>query len=126
MYRLLNFFKPFGEIVKNTRRHLWEFGSKMVQKINEIEALAYLYHEAGREAVLKNQVLKKDGNPIGKIKFIEWEELPEDAKEGRRIQARFLIKLLDIRSKSIFTTDWKINGALHVLSPHVIMKDNFP
>lgn len=57
---------------------------------DDIEELAKLLHESGREAVLNNKVVKKDGNPIGKIIFIEWDELPENAKEGRRIQARFL------------------------------------
>jgi len=62
----------------------------------EKEELAKLLHEAGREAVLKNKVLKKDGAPIGQIKFIEWDELNEDAKEGRRIQARYLLERLSI------------------------------
>ena len=56
-----------------------------------IDELAKLLHEAGREAVLANKVLKKDGNPIGQITFIEWDDLPENAKEGRIIQARFLL-----------------------------------
>ena len=56
------------------------------------ELLAKALHEAGREAVMNNKVLKKDGAPIGKIIFIEWDNLPEHAKEGRRIQARFLLE----------------------------------
>lgn len=66
----------------------------------DTETLAKLLHEAGREAVLTNKVVKKDGNPIGQIKFIEWDELKEEAKEGRRIQARFLLDKLEI-----FTTE---------------------
>jgi hypothetical protein len=57
-----------------------------------IENLARNLHEAGRAAVLSNMVVKKDGAPIGKIKFLEWSEITEDAREGRRIQARFLLE----------------------------------
>ena len=62
-----------------------------MKKIVE-EELAKLLHEAGREAVLKNKVLKKDGSPLGLIKFIEWDDLPEVAREGRRIQAHYLLE----------------------------------
>ena len=56
-----------------------------------IEKLAKELHEAGRQAVLANKVVKKDGAPLGQIKFLEWDELSEDAKEGRRIQAQYLL-----------------------------------
>lgn len=58
----------------------------------KIEELAKSLHEAGREAVLTNKVIKKDGAPLGQIKFLEWDEIDEDAREGRRIQARFLLE----------------------------------
>lgn len=60
----------------------------------EVEELAHILHESGREAVLLNKVHKKDGAPLGQIVFKEWDEISEDAREGRRIQARFLIKHL--------------------------------
>ena len=54
-----------------------------------VEALAMILHEAGREAVEKRVLVGKDS----KIKeFLEWDEIDEEAKEGRRIQARYLIK----------------------------------
>ena len=59
-----------------------------------IETLAKLLHEAGREAVLANKVHKKDGAPVGQIVFVEWDQLSDDAREGRRIQARYLNKVL--------------------------------
>jgi hypothetical protein len=65
------------------------------------EELACVLHEAGREAVLNNKVLKKDGAPAGKIKFVEWEDLPEDAKEGRRIQARYLLQKFPCLERSL-------------------------
>lgn len=57
-----------------------------------VDELAKALHEAGRQAVLNNKVVKKDGAPIGQIKFIEWNELTADAKEGRKIQAEYLLK----------------------------------
>jgi len=59
--------------------------------IMNVETLAKILHEAGREAVLKNKVVKKDGAPLGQIKFLEWNELTVDAQEGRRIQARYIL-----------------------------------
>lgn len=59
-----------------------------------VEALAKLLHEAGREAVLANKVHKPDGAPVGQIVFKEWHEISEDAREGRRMQARYLLARL--------------------------------
>lgn len=64
-----------------------------------IEDLAKELHEAGRQAVLANKVVKKDGAPLGQIKFLEWNEITEDAREGRRIQARYLLSKFDITNK---------------------------
>jgi len=60
----------------------------------EIEELAKALHEAGREAVLKGKTVAKsmpEMNLQAPPKFLEWNEITEDAKEGRRIQARYLI-----------------------------------
>ncbi len=54
----------------------------------DIEFLAKDLHEAGREAVEKKAVV----NPNTHNHFLEWNELKENMKEGRRIQARFLLK----------------------------------
>ncbi len=66
------------------------------RRINDPEILARLLHEAGREAVLQNKVVKKDGAPLGEIKFIEWTELSADARDGRIIQARYLLERYDL------------------------------
>jgi len=44
-------------------------------------------HEAGREAVAQAATL----NPNVQKGFVEWPDLPEHAREGRRIQARYLL-----------------------------------
>jgi len=58
-------------------------------KVNDF---AKILHEAGREAVLGNKVHKKDANPI----FKEWSEISEDAREGRRIQARYILARFNV------------------------------
>lgn len=73
-----------------------KFADLMAKRITDVESLAKELHEAGREAVLKNKVLKPDGAPIGEIKFKEWNEITEDAKEGRRIQAKYLLDKFQI------------------------------
>jgi hypothetical protein len=55
----------------------------------QIESLARILHEAGREAVARALVLNKV--PGGQA-FVEWDQLPEHACEGRRIQARYLLE----------------------------------
>jgi len=57
--------------------------------INSVEKLAQDLHEAGREAVEKAMVVAK--LPQYR-RFLEWDEIDEDAKEGRRIQACWLLK----------------------------------
>ncbi len=66
-----------------------------------IDTLARDLHEAGREAVLANKVHKKDGAPVGKIVFKEWDEIDEDAREGRRIQARYLVRVYRMFRRTI-------------------------
>ena len=52
----------------------------------DAEFLAKELHEAGREAVEKGTTV----NPAGD-KFLEWDEITEEAREGRRIQAKYLL-----------------------------------
>ena len=68
----------------------------------KIERLAHELHEAARGAVLSNKVHKKDGAPVGQIIFKEWHEISEDAREGRRIMARYLAKRYNISIKPGF------------------------
>lgn len=66
---------------------------KTIPKILSIEDLAKELHESGREAVEKRKVVVK--NPKF-AKFLEWDEITEDAREGRRIQARYLCRNFNI------------------------------
>ena len=53
------------------------------------EQLAIRIHEAQREPVAKGKTLTRAlGNEP--YPFIEWDDLPEQAKEGRRMQAEYL------------------------------------
>lgn len=55
----------------------------------QIEDLAKLLHESGRGAVARNLTLNREelARP-----FVEWPDLPDYAREGRREQARYLIQ----------------------------------
>lgn len=63
--------------------------------MDKLEELAYDLHEAGREAVAKNAMV----NPNTHSRFLEWDELEEYMREGRRIQARYLLSRYDISLK---------------------------
>ena len=82
--------------------------------MTNIEALAKHLHEAGRAAVLSNKVIKKDGAPLGQIKFLEWDEISEEAREGRRIQAQWLLSHYYILSKTDDMPGLKPNVWYHV------------
>lgn len=84
---------PDQELPSNFSGCLCDFVKHYIEhELEDVEVLAKDLHESGREAVLTNKVVKKDGSPVGQIHFKEWDELTEDAKEGRRIQARYLLK----------------------------------
>jgi hypothetical protein len=53
-----------------------------------IEEFAMLLHESAREAVARNLLLNRD--EFARV-FVEWPDLPDHAKEGRREQARYLV-----------------------------------
>lgn len=53
----------------------------------DVELFAIALHEAGREAVNAGATV----NPTGE-RFLEWDEVSEQAREGRRIQARQILK----------------------------------
>lgn len=57
----------------------------------DVEHLAHLLHEAGRAAVMAGATVAQEHHKDKSFPFIEWEDLTEHAKEGRRIQARFLL-----------------------------------
>lgn len=64
-----------------------------------VEALAHDVHEAGRAAVEQGATLAQQVEVAGQTytrRFVEWAELPEHAREGRRIQARYLLARYDL------------------------------
>ena len=65
----------------------------------DVEKLAKELHEAGREAVEKGNTVAagKFGDPSRK--FLEWGEISESAREGRRTQARYLLGRFVITEK---------------------------
>lgn len=73
--------------------------NKEVKKEMEIEKLAKELHEAGREAVLKKKTVVASLGLKTPSKFLEWDEIHEDAKEGRRIQARYLLAKYKIEER---------------------------
>lgn len=63
-----------------------------------VEKMAADLHEAGREAVLKGQTIAREqGMPV--IPFTEWDDCSENVKEGRRVQARWLLAKYTITVK---------------------------
>ena len=59
--------------------------------VEDTEILAKEIHEAGRKAVEIGAAV----NPTG-CHFIDWDDLSDAAREGRRIQARHLINRFNI------------------------------
>jgi hypothetical protein len=57
-----------------------------------VEELARELHEAGREAVEKGATVAADHHGEKARTFLGWEEITENAREGRRIQARYLLE----------------------------------
>jgi len=65
----------------------------------EIEDLAKELHEAGREAVEKGATVASDKFGEKTRTFISWNDITENAKEGRRIQSRYLLNKYNITLK---------------------------
>ncbi len=57
-----------------------------------IEDLAKELHEAGREAVEKGATVASDKFGEKTRTFMGWDEITENAREGRRIQAKYLLE----------------------------------
>lgn len=66
------------------------------RRVSDVETLARWLHEAGRAAVLANQVV----NVVPGQGFQEWDALPERGREGRRIQARWLLERFAITRRT--------------------------
>jgi len=56
-----------------------------------VEDLAKELHEAGRAAVESGATVAADKFGETARKFMEWDEISESAREGRRIQAKYLL-----------------------------------
>lgn len=63
----------------------------------ELEMLAMELHEAGRAAVEAGATVAAEKFGEKTRKFLEWDELTEPAREGRRIQARYLLERFEIK-----------------------------
>lgn len=69
------------------------------QKQVDTEALAKELHEAGRSAVEQGATVAAENLGDKARTFMEWDEITETAKFGRRIQAIYLLQKYDIREK---------------------------
>ena len=58
----------------------------------DIEQLAKELHEAGRDAVEKGATVAADKFGEKTRVFMGWDEISENAKEGRRLQAKYLLE----------------------------------
>lgn len=59
-----------------------------------VESFAKMLHESGREAVERGCTVAAE-NGLPKI-FLDWNEVSENVREGRRIQARWLMGRIDM------------------------------
>lgn len=65
----------------------------------DVETLAKELHEAGREAVKAGATVAQEHHKDEVHSFIEWNDLTEHAREGRRIQARYLLAKYKIEQR---------------------------
>lgn len=67
----------------------------------DVEKLARELHEAGRAAVEAGQTVAHGKFGEKARKFIEWGDLDEAAREGRRVQARYLLGRYDVTPRAV-------------------------
>jgi hypothetical protein len=60
-------------------------------QLNAVETLARELHEAGRAAVESGKTVAAEKFGDQSRRFLSWHEITEPAREGRRIQARYLL-----------------------------------
>lgn len=63
---------------------------------SDVETLAKELHEAGHEAFMAGVTVAQEHHEDKVFPFIEWDDLTEQAKDGKRIQARYLIGKFNI------------------------------
>lgn len=66
----------------------------------DMETIAKELHEAGRAAVERGATVAADKGDQSRH-FIEWDDITENAREGRRIQALYLLNKYDVVPKVI-------------------------
>ena len=90
---------PIVEAVKNF--HPWrpQCAEQAPADTMDIEILAKALHEAGRAAVEAGNTVAAEKFGEQTRKFIEWDEMTEVAREGRRIQARYLLERYTIEPR---------------------------
>jgi len=71
----------------------------------DLETLSKALHEAGREAVEKGATVAADKFGEQSRIFLGWNAISESAREGRRIQARYLLERF-----FIFPKDSNLSG----------------
>jgi hypothetical protein len=66
-----------------------------------VEELAMALHEAGRSAVEAGQTVAHDHHGEKSKRFLGWDEITENAREGRRVQARWLTERFSINPRPL-------------------------
>ena len=80
------------------------------------ESLARMLHEAGRKAVEAGNTVAAEQFGEQTRTFIEWDDLSEPAREGRRIQADYLLENLYVEKPEPQTSeDRAVASVLHEL-----------
>jgi hypothetical protein len=78
----------------------WLRGWQGQTVLGSLEELAQELHEAGREAVLTGKTVAAEKSGETLKTFIEWDDCSEKVKEGRRIQAKYLLAKYNILYRS--------------------------
>lgn len=70
-----------------------------------VEELARQLHEAGRAAVESGQTVAASKFGDESRRFLEWSEITEQTREGRRMQARYLLEKYAITAREVTDGD---------------------
>lgn len=71
----------------------------VIAACTNIEDLAKELHEAGRAAVEQGATVAAGSFGEKARKFLEWDDITEEARDGRRMQATYLLQKYYIREK---------------------------
>ena len=70
-----------------------------MEQTEAVELLAKELHEAGRAAVEAGNTVAAEKFGEQTRSFMEWDDITESAREGRRIQARYLLNKFTMSMK---------------------------